>query len=362
MQRHNRRSEAGNRKSAAFTLVELLVVITIIGILIALLLPAVQAAREAARMSQCANNLKQLGLGCLTHESAQGFYPTGGWGWQWVGDVNRGFDKHQPGGWIYNILPYIEQQGLYNLAIGNSNNVGNNSASSMLSARTLCLTPLAVLICPTRRAVKGYPTGDTIHVPVNAAGPWAYTDLTTKTDYAGNEGGRATVANPQWSDFIYDCTGNDDGPPTLAGENDGSYTFVCQNMSGVIFQRSMVHASDISDGTSCTYLIAEKFVQTNLYTTGQAWADNGPAYQGCDKDVVRVATTLAPPLQDCPSKDTNDTQGWGFGDANFGSAHAGGWQACFCDGSVRAMSFWIDPLVHQELGNRHDGQVIAKPF
>ena len=100
-----------------FTLVELLVVITIIGILIALLLPAVQSAREAARRTQCSNNLKQLALACLVHESTHGFFPTGGWGWHWVGDPDMGFDLKQPGGWIYNILPYIEQGALHDLGL-----------------------------------------------------------------------------------------------------------------------------------------------------------------------------------------------------------------------------------------------------
>src|SRR5665647_549730 len=107
-----------NRSKNAFTLVELLVVITIIGILIALLLPAVQAAREAARKMQCSNNLKQLALGCLNHEQAQGFYPSGGWRWSLGGDPDCGFGRRQPGGFLYNLLPYIEQQSLHDMGAG----------------------------------------------------------------------------------------------------------------------------------------------------------------------------------------------------------------------------------------------------
>ena len=89
-----------------FTLVELLVVIAIIGALVALLLPAVQAAREAARSAQCKNNLKQVGLACQVHLSSQKTFPSAGWGWGWVGDADRGFSYNQPGGWVYNILPF----------------------------------------------------------------------------------------------------------------------------------------------------------------------------------------------------------------------------------------------------------------
>jgi prepilin-type N-terminal cleavage/methylation domain-containing protein len=88
----------GGSHRKALSLVELLVVIAIIGILLAIAFPAIQAAREAARVSRCKDNLKNIALAAQHHEAAYGSFPSGGWGWDWVGDPDRGFLATQPGG------------------------------------------------------------------------------------------------------------------------------------------------------------------------------------------------------------------------------------------------------------------------
>ena len=107
----------------AFTLIELLVVITIIAILIAMLLPAVNAARESGRRAACSNHLKQLATACRAHEEAQGFLPSGGWGFLWVGDPTLGVGRRQPGSWLYSVLPHIDQQALWNMGGSDGQNM-----------------------------------------------------------------------------------------------------------------------------------------------------------------------------------------------------------------------------------------------
>ncbi len=134
------------RTTRAFTLVELLVVITIIGILISLLLPAVQSAREAARKMQCGNNLKQFGLAAHNHLSAQGMFPSGG-DRHWVPRTMVGgvpaIAPKQAYGWCYQILPYIEQASLW-----------ANEDSTIV-----CSSPIPSINCPTRRRATIFSTG-----------------------------------------------------------------------------------------------------------------------------------------------------------------------------------------------------------
>jgi prepilin-type N-terminal cleavage/methylation domain-containing protein len=90
-----------------FTLIELLVVLGVVSLLAGMLLPAVQSARESARLTSCRNHITQLSKGLITHESLLQYFPSGGWGPQWLGVAERGNDGSQPGGWVFSVLPYI---------------------------------------------------------------------------------------------------------------------------------------------------------------------------------------------------------------------------------------------------------------
>jgi prepilin-type N-terminal cleavage/methylation domain-containing protein/prepilin-type processing-associated H-X9-DG protein len=314
---HNRRG---------FTLVELLVVIAIIGLLVAMLLPAVQAARGLARRMQCQNHLKQLGLGILAHESARGHFPTNGWGWRWVGDPDLGFGRRQPGGWVYNILPYIEATSIRQLGQGLTIDAKRESAKKMVT------TTIAIMNCPSRRSAKLYPF--TAHIaPVNVE---AVPEM-AKTDYAINGGDTKIDTGP--------------GPQSLEPKDLNNYEWPdTSGFNGISFVFSKVRAADIGDGLTNTYLLGEKYVGRDEYLTGGFGGDGQTMYLGDDADIRRW--TMVPPLPDSSSVVTRNP---------FGSAHDAGCHFLFCDGSVRLIRYEIDPDTHRRLGNRSDGQVIDLP-
>ncbi|MDC0935451.1 DUF1559 domain-containing protein [Pirellulales bacterium] len=163
-----------------FTLVELLVVIAIIGVLAGLLLPAVQAAREAARRTECRNHLKQLSLGVLQHHTAHSRYPTGGWVCRMVGDPDAGYGVDQPGGWYYNILDYME---LGNVRAQGAGEPGNRKRRIW---RRAVETPVEIAFCPSRRPPAAYP-----HPPYYQGASWDNippTRAVARNDYAINAG------------------------------------------------------------------------------------------------------------------------------------------------------------------------------
>ena len=318
---------------AAFTLVELLVVMAIIGIVISLLLPAVQAARESGRRAQCSNNLKQMALACLQHEQNQKILPTGGWGWNWTGDPDRGFNRQQPGGWLFNILPFMEEM-TTRLQGAGGNQAGRNQTT---------VTTVAAFMCPTRRALKLYPYthGNDFY---NANAP-AYI---ARSDYAGNAGdnlGTTCVWAGPGSLSVGDGMQLSDWYANNAGcvptDNQGGI-----DATGVLFMISEIKLADIKDGVSNTYLIGERYLDPDNYEDGSA-CDNDQGWDmGFDFDVNRWTNPSSPPLQ--------DTGGLGGCMASFGSAHAGTFNMALCDGSVRAIAYTIDLETHRRLGNRVD--------
>lgn len=324
------------KSTRGFTLVELLVVIAIIGILIALLLPAVQAAREAARRAQCKNNLKQIGLASVLHENTHGHLPTGGWGPIWVGDPLLGFGEDQPGGWIFNILPYMEQELIHSLPDdGEANAV---LPKQMVLAATMCSTPIAAFNCPSRRASIEYPYILTGWVPCNTA----ITDTVARADYAACSGSHGDSDGRYY--FVR--------PSSLSDALNFSWDPEAKKQDGVCFQRSMVRIRDITDGTSKTYMVGEKYLDTDHYATGNSGGDNHSMYQGADNDILRWTNAeVAMPMRDTPGLNYY---------LLFGSAHPGGFVMAFCDGSVQVINYEIEPLVHELLGARNDGTAIDK--
>jgi prepilin-type processing-associated H-X9-DG protein/prepilin-type N-terminal cleavage/methylation domain-containing protein len=321
-------SRVGARRlpRAAFTLVELLVVIGIVGALIAIAVPAIQRVRSSANVTQCANNLRQIGLAFHNHHTAHKSFPSGGWGWSWIGTPGRSGSR-QTGGWVYSILPYIEQSNLRKLGFG------ENGAQLEKSVLKLLETPVPVFACPARRTGGPYPadgrpfrlgTSDGKTVQVRPT-------ILTRGDYAANVGSQA------FNEI-------DAGPASLMEGDDPNYTWPgTSKCTGIVFPRSSISSSQITRGTSNVIAAGERYLNPEHYLDGLDWGDNEAMYAGFDNDTCRV--TYFPPKQDRNGKQEL---------TRFGSAHSGGMNVLYCDGSVRLVSYGIEPSVFSASGRRFE--------
>lgn len=298
-----------NPSRSAFTLVELLVVIAIIGIMVGLLLPGVQAVREAARQTQCRNNIKQVALACHNYESTFKEIPG------YAGELNpifvdyrldRSVDHALSGGtWIAQALFFMEQG---HLALPLAKLGGDPTVVPTPEVEHIVRVPVPSLHCPTRRDARAYPLLNTYAE--------RYGELGARTDYAMN------------------------GGPALVSEVD--HRQITVQSDGVWILGKRVKSNRVFDGLSYTYLLGEKAMDLLRYTTGDCFGDRAPlaggtGVRGTSHSYVRYAARQ-------PQLDSVNSC---LVCHDFGSAHPAGWNAAMSDGSVRLFNYEMDIEIHR---------------
>ena len=390
---------------SGFTLLELLVVTAIVVALIGLLMPAVQSARESARLSACSGNLKQLAQAMLHHETSLGYFPSGGWGPDWLPSGDRSADSSQPGGWTFAVLPFAERLDVAQV-------IANTTAStSTADYQSLASTGDNLFACSSRRTAKsrsmaagaGYRTAfdacGTLSISLGAVSDFAanggstatcpaisvlqkalqYVSATASIPFChvpnGNPSNQNTLTLPlsgiqnghagHTDDHVGPCLtcGNDMDTvvvePTSMTQGDQWRAIVPMGrlvlpdggipdmQDGIVHRMSQIRSSSIKDGEGYTYLLGEKYVDAAAYDKGSDAGDDRVMFAGYSSGNVRWA-------YDPPAKDKQRVSQPNV----FGSAHRGGWNVAFADGGVRTLSFDIDPTVHRGLAARADGSVV----
>ncbi len=331
----------GRRGRGGFTLIELLVVIAIIGILIGLLLPAVQKVRDSAARAQCTNNLKQIGLALHGYHDSQGSFPPG----YIDGNTNPNSTPDNdvgPGwGWAAFLLPYVEQQAAYNqIHFGVPVGTGSNAAISQL--------PLKVYLCPADGTQETFPVYDsTFTVPVATL---------AHGNYVGCAG---------WEECFNGAGGNPQAGPGTDGDPGG---FGLAGV-GLFWRNSRNRAATVTDGLSNTIFVGERSgnhspsTWTGAYPGGRcpAWMavqppspyspPPGPPYDNADFGealVLAHGNSTHLPSADFPIYDPD----------TFYSTHTGpGANFLFGDGSVHFLTFGIDGLTYTALCTIAGGEV-----
>ena len=331
---------------SAFTLVELLVVIAIIGVLVALLLPAVQAAREAARRMSCANNLKNIGLACLNFADVEGHMPISISRWpedfdirgNWIGpDGGKMAEKNGgPGyngkGWIVDILPQMEQQALHTQIVADytgsfgingpfGRGLGNPKLKDIMAVQQSWMS------CPSDPSA--IPSEDQWHWPKR---------LTATTSYKGVLGDSASTDGLSPGDVN---ASQKTAFPDFGSGPDCHNTVEC---NGLIWRGNYfnpVELRSITDGQSNTFMVGESVVSQDYHSAGY-FADGSWATCGIPLNFFRLGI----PPEDVKGVDWFDMRG-------FKSLHAGGAQFVMADGSVHFVTENIDGVIYRALATRN---------
>lgn len=332
MQVRTPRSAAGET-ARGFTIIELLVVVAIIGVLIALLMPAVQQARAAARRTECANHLKQLALATHMFHDTYGAFPPA----RLILDIPRttndtatrsGMDEPT---WLVRLLPFLDQAAFHQ-QWDEYETYGQHAETARKQA-------LSVFLCPDRRSADSAVVEDgtvTISAPCGCPAGFQFVPGGAVTDYAACHGDLSPGAVNSASDFYW-------------GGN-GTGVIISSRPAGIpeAIQRDWldkVRLSSVTDGTSQTLMIGELHIPRG---EDLATPFNGPAYYG--RHLTNSSRIGGPgvPL----AHDSDDQRASLY---SFGSSHSGVVQFALADGSIRPLSTSISTRLLGHLTNRHDG-------
>ncbi len=321
-------SHASSRRRG-FTLIELLVVIAIIGILIALLLPAVQAAREAARRMQCTNNLKQIGLALHNYHDTNKCFPPGSF---WFGTDYALYR----GSILIRLLPFLEQQPLYNqFDFKNTSGVTVDSQTLPGSTQLIQYNIPPVYVCPSdnsQRIVNNRAT----HCYAASIGPTTH----------GNNSACSCSEWTSWNQYA----------PSPWG---GVYGYGPDaKFAGPFFRYPVAtRMTDCTDGLSSTIYFGEVRPQCSIHQS-QGWATSNNG-QGLTSTIVPInydsCSQAAAAGENCDKYCNWSTE------LGFKSRHPGGANFCLGDGSVHFLSETIDHWLYQYLGAKADGHTAQVP-